>query len=152
VIGQRFGRLTVVRDAGRSSDGHVVWECVCDCGGTTTTNSNSLRRSVKGTRSCGCLRTDAARARRRVWNAGRTYQIPAADGGERVYRDRWSWQKAVLRARGNRCERCGWDEASCDAHHIVERSAGGLNTVSNSRVLCPNCHRIEHQRRRACAT
>ena len=78
---------------------------------------------------------------RKAWNAGTTYQI---HGDEHAYKNRKAWANAVRRARGNRCERCGWDKALCDVHHKVPRSAGGLNTVRNGEVICPNCHRIEH--------
>lgn len=50
-----------------------------------------------------------------------------------------------LRARkifGNVCARCSWKEAPCDAHHIVARSAGGSNELTNIIILCPNCHRL----------
>ena len=31
LTGQRFGKLVVIRDVGRKN-GHVLWECLCDCG------------------------------------------------------------------------------------------------------------------------
>jgi hypothetical protein len=42
------------------------------------------------------------------------------------------------------CSICGWDESSCDIHHIIEKSIGGTNDVSNLIIVCPNCHRICH--------
>jgi predicted HNH restriction endonuclease len=27
----------------------------------------------------------------------------------------------------------------------VKRSRGGIHTIKNGIVLCPNCHRIEHE-------
>ena len=58
LIGQRFGRLVVIEDVGRSKDGNVLWECMCNCGKTVTVLSNSLCRKL--TRSCGCLKKDIA--------------------------------------------------------------------------------------------
>lgn len=53
--GQRFGRLTVIREAERQY-GHRYILCQCDCGNTKTINLNSL---VKGTsKSCGCYRSE----------------------------------------------------------------------------------------------
>lgn len=51
LIGQRFGRLMVVAEAGRKHGG-VLWLCQCDCGNTKEVMSQSL---VSGTTlSCGC--------------------------------------------------------------------------------------------------
>lgn len=51
--GQRFGRLSVVRRAGTGRFSKVLWECLCDCGKTTTVVAGDL---VTGnTTSCGCI-------------------------------------------------------------------------------------------------
>lgn len=42
------------------------------------------------------------------------------------------------------CFICGWNEATCDIHHIVPKSKGGSNDLTNLTILCPNCHRIAH--------
>lgn len=58
LTGQRFGRLVVVEEAGRSIDRQALWRCRCDCGGESVARSGKLRRgSVK---SCGCLFLDRA--------------------------------------------------------------------------------------------
>jgi hypothetical protein len=50
--GQKFGRLTVVEECGRSAIKKVLWSCVCECGKKTVVDSGSL---VTGnTVSCGC--------------------------------------------------------------------------------------------------
>ena len=52
LTGQRFGRLVVLEDAGRSH-GSPLWKCKCDCGEIKSVTSGHL---VNGdTRSCGCL-------------------------------------------------------------------------------------------------
>lgn len=55
LIGKKIGMLTVVRDSGNRDEngGHVMWECLCDCGNTTCVNGSRLRKGR--TRSCGCL-------------------------------------------------------------------------------------------------
>lgn len=53
LTGQRFGRLTVIRDSGEKKNGFVVWECQCDCGNIVNIPTGNLGRSTK---SCGCLR------------------------------------------------------------------------------------------------
>ena len=46
LTGQRFGRLTVVRHAGKSAHGSVMWKCQCDCGKRKTIAGSSLRRGL----------------------------------------------------------------------------------------------------------
>lgn len=53
---QRIGRLTCTKDVGRSKDGSVLWECVCDCGNKIVATSRNLNRHH--TKSCGCLQID----------------------------------------------------------------------------------------------
>lgn len=55
-------------------------------------------------------------------------------------------QKIVRRAK-LACAVCGWDEDSCDIHHIIGRAVGGTNNVSNLACICPNCHRKAHSRK-----
>ncbi|WP_369826963.1 HNH endonuclease signature motif containing protein [Nitrosovibrio sp. Nv6] len=133
----------VISEAGRSSDGHLLWECICDCGTKCLVQSNNFRSGErKGTQSCGCLRSEVSSKPKTVWNAGKTYQIHS---DEAVFKNRKAWANAVRRTKGSSCTRCGWDKATCDVHHIIPRCKGGLNTVTNGEVICPNCHRIEHE-------
>lgn len=58
-IGQRFGRLTVLRRGPNSKSGDIRWWCECDCSrACVLVSSNGLVR--KGTSSCGCLQREAA--------------------------------------------------------------------------------------------
>ena len=55
IAGERFGKLVVIKPmktSGPRKGKHVVWECVCDCGGVTHVLSSSLR--CGDTQSCGC--------------------------------------------------------------------------------------------------
>lgn len=53
LTGSRFGRLLVQHRTGTAKNGAALWRCVCDCGGTSETQSIALRSGR--TRSCGCL-------------------------------------------------------------------------------------------------
>ena len=51
----------------------------------------------------------------------------------------------VLLRLGVGCSCCGWNKGSCDIHHIIPRSKGGLDINENLTVICPNCHRLAHE-------
>ena len=55
IIGKRFGRLVVVKFAGKRSTCWLV-RCKCDCGNYTTTRPYDLLYGK--TKSCGCYRKD----------------------------------------------------------------------------------------------
>ena len=52
--GMKFNRLTVIGSAGTDGRQHRLWECKCDCGGTTFATTSDLRHGHK--KSCGCLK------------------------------------------------------------------------------------------------
>lgn len=145
LAGHRNGRLVAVRPAGRSNDGHVLWECRCDCGRVIAVRSHSPVRKSGGTRSCGCLRREVSSRKKRIpWNSGLSYSTGNGTT-ERIYRQKHSWAKAALLKHGNGCSVCGWSKARCDVHHRVSRRHGGQLVLSNAVVLCPNCHRVMHE-------
>lgn len=53
--GQRFGRLTVIKEAGRDKHRNVIWKCRCDCGNESYVTTADLKK----TKSCGCWNIDA---------------------------------------------------------------------------------------------
>lgn len=61
MIGQTFGRLTVVSEAGKDERGNRLYRCVCQCKIEIVAAGFSLRYGYK--KSCGCLRRDLARAK-----------------------------------------------------------------------------------------
>ena len=56
LTGRRFGRLVVIREAGRTKDGKVLWLCRCECGNVVTVRGDSLRD--ENTTSCGCYKRE----------------------------------------------------------------------------------------------
>lgn len=144
LTGRVIGRLKVLSPLGRGvKDAHIRWHCQCECGNTKIIASNSLVRE-RPVQSCGCMNATTAQRKRKPdgsWNEGKSYAI---GNGAHCYKTRHGWAKAVIRHYGNRCERCGWDKARCDAHHRKLKSKGGLHTIANGIVLCPNCHRLAH--------
>lgn len=59
LLGQKFGRLTVVAKIGRKGKGRSThWSCQCDCGGSAITTTAHL--NGRHTTSCGCFRDTVA--------------------------------------------------------------------------------------------
>ena len=56
MIGKRFGRILVISEDKRDSQGIIYYKCLCDCGKEKIIKGTSLRAGV--TRSCGCYNHD----------------------------------------------------------------------------------------------
>lgn len=55
-INKRFGKLTVIKATSqRSNDGHIIFQCQCDCGNIHYAASNNLQSGHAN--SCGCLQS-----------------------------------------------------------------------------------------------
>lgn len=50
----------------------------------------------------------------------------------------------ILKRANKKCSLCGWNESTCDIHHIIEKKDGGSDDMENLICVCPNCHRIIH--------
>lgn len=63
LIGQRFGRLVVIKESPiRTTNGQVCWVCQCDCGNTVEVRSGNLQSG--NTSGCGCGRVGNKNARK----------------------------------------------------------------------------------------
>lgn len=60
LVGQRFGRLTVLERLGANARKEVMWRCQCDCGNIVDVPTANLRS--KRTVSCGCNRVEKSTA------------------------------------------------------------------------------------------
>lgn len=58
MIGNKYGRLTVIERASVGKSGAVKWKCKCDCGNIVIVNGSFLRNGH--TSSCSCLQKDIA--------------------------------------------------------------------------------------------
>ena len=64
----------------------------------------------------------------------------------RGYGDGWDeLRRKTLRRDGYACTRCGADDRTLQAHHVVPRSAGGPDELENLITLCRPCHGVVHQ-------
>lgn len=57
-MGYRFGRLEVIKQAGKNKWGQSLWLCKCDCGNEIIVIGSSLKSG--NTESCGCLQKEIA--------------------------------------------------------------------------------------------
>jgi len=69
LTGKRFGRLVVVKIAGKQGR-TTLWECLCDCGKTTETLITNLKRGY--VKSCGCYRKEITKNRMTTHGLSRT--------------------------------------------------------------------------------
>jgi hypothetical protein len=56
LVGQEFGRLVVIKQAGQAKNKCALWTCRCGCGNTIVVRSDSLRNG--GSKSCGCAKAE----------------------------------------------------------------------------------------------
>lgn len=56
LVGQRFGRLTVIAKTDQRCGRNICWLCQCDCGNEIIVIGFNLKRGT--TKSCGCLREE----------------------------------------------------------------------------------------------
>jgi hypothetical protein len=53
LIGERFGKLTVVESTEEREYANTVWKCLCDCGNFINVRTGRLRLGL--TKDCGCI-------------------------------------------------------------------------------------------------
>lgn len=73
LVGQTFGRLTVLEFAGINHKGGATWHCRCACGGHSTPSTGSLRDG--NSTSCGCIAKEKRRAAGHLMSTTTEYRI-----------------------------------------------------------------------------
>ena len=76
LLGERFGRLLVLRYVGVNKHRQRMWQCLCDCGTVAVVRGLTLRSG--STASCGCYRRICAVTHGRSRNGTPEYRIWAA--------------------------------------------------------------------------
>jgi hypothetical protein len=52
--------------------------------------------------------------------------------------------KKIIERFNLKCCICGWNESTCDIHHINGRNIEDCHNHNNLTILCPNHHRLVH--------
>ena len=104
--GMVFGRLTVIKEGGRTRDRHILWKCQCECGSIVNVSSRDL---VTGhTKSCGCLQKDTIK----------DIRYKHGDRDNRLYS---VWKSMKKRCENPNCKSYKWYGAKgvsvCDEWH-----------------------------------
>ena len=60
-----------------------------------------------------------------------------------VFNTHGSWKNALIRKFGHKCAICGYS-LIVESHHIISRINGGLMSIKNGVLLCPNHHAEAH--------
>lgn len=115
LIGNVYGRLTVIAEAERLPGKRACWVCQCECGNTVTVVGDNLRRGH--TKSCGCFKSPDLTGR--VF--GRLTVIGKSDKRS---------------PRGNRTVPM-W-ECRCECGEITYRTADTLNMRGDT-SMCSDC-------------
>lgn len=86
LVGQTFGRLTVLSFHGISTSGGVIWLCRCECGVEKPIKSAALMPTEKGRRtlSCGCYNRECGSAIRT--KHGMSFSITYSSWGAMIKR------------------------------------------------------------------
>ena len=139
LVGRTFALLTVIRRDGKAS-GQTVWLCRCACGTETRVLNGNLTRGH--TRSCGCVKVEALRARRG--------EVRTDEPTYRSVHSRLTAQRG--RASDYRCVSCpawarewSYDHADPDARHEAHPRTGAPMyyslDLSHYVPRCKACHR-----------
>jgi len=143
LTGRRFGRLLVVGRVNGNRD--TLWMCKCDCGGAKRVGSRHLLSGA--IRSCGCLRTEAARGRSGPnhpnWRHDLTDDERARKRNSNKNRE---WRYAVYERDDYTCQVCCERGGALEAHHLDAYSEYRSKRflVANGITLCVKCHDAFH--------
>ena len=72
LIGQKFGRLTVVARGENTSYGKATWVCACECGRQKEKTVTSYDLTSGKVRSCGCLYYESNKGRNMTHGKSKT--------------------------------------------------------------------------------
>lgn len=121
LVGQVFGKLTVIELTDQRKDGSKVWKCVCSCGNEHYANTKHLRRGC--VKSCKCGWYDRNKSK------GRPYV------GEDIVGKRYGLLVVLRYLRLNKHHNKIW-ECQCDCGNIHNVTTNCLNRGHTTSCGC----------------
>ena len=138
LVGKRFGRLLVTRDAGNRirpcGDKESIWECLCDCGNTKVITGSNLQTG--DTLSCGCFNVERIVETKtipekeyRINRVMGTYKRAAALKGLPFELSRELFHTLIT----SECHYCGSEPNNCHRPHGKDIIYQGIDRLDNSK-------------------
>ena len=96
IIGQKFGRLTVIRRGKNNKNNMVMWWCKCDCGNPNLKLIEYANLKSGGTTSCGCYNRERfieSNRKYNIYDLSGEYGIGYTNKGEEFYFDLEDYNK-----------------------------------------------------------
>ena len=92
LVGQKFGRLTVIKKGDVAKNGDIRWWCQCDCSNLAPVLVRTYSLKSGHTQSCGCIRNEKSKqlGRNKKYNRydlSGEYGIGYTNDGEEFYFD-----------------------------------------------------------------
>ena len=177
LIGKKFNSLTVIAEA-PSRSGKTYWLCQCDCGNQKEIQGTHLKNGA--IKTCGCRKENNEKSleekqceicgkffRPYITGMTRKYCYECSPSNlsrsETISCLRRAMKKEMVKQKGGKCERCGYDKCidALHFHHKNEKekkfglSYSGVThswkeyqkEASKCILLCANCHAEEHYNR-----
>lgn len=142
ILGETFGRLTVVNESSRTKYG-VQWLCNCSCGKTKIVSGVNLRKK-NGTQSCGCLGNEIRSERNKSRKNSDPWQVETnATKSSAVYRKiefKLSTEefKSLVLSNCHYCDKS--PEMNCQAIGLREQNilVNGIDRIDSKIGYIPN--------------
>ena len=165
LTGNKFGKLTVLKQYNNKNDTHSYWICQCECGNITKPimGKDLTSGAIK---SCGCFRKEKTKEMAserwkdeeyRTNHSGENHWNYNSDLTEEEREERASdrrnnsnfkrWSKKVKEQANYICDCCGKQGYNLHSHHL-----NGWNKFKEQRYdlengvcLCESCHKEFHK-------
>lgn len=116
LVGKVFGRLTVIKEVGKTSTGEYKYECECSCENNTHVIVHAGALTAGHTKSCGCLQKEIFAEIGRNTNKGKFKDLTGKQFGKLT-------AKEIVRIEnfGTKGDIPIWKcECNCKEHNIIE--------------------------------
>lgn len=146
LVGQIFGRLTVIGEKQLQENGKFMWPVKCSCGSNKQQLVYSFSLKSGKIKSCGCLSKEATQKHFQQIreNRGLDPNIKLSPLHRQLrakIRPGRDIQKIVSQRDNNQCQLCGVSE-NLNLHHIIPLNVDISKAVdpNNLTYLCETCH------------